>query len=191
MKPRLLTQVLKAIRTDLRELSTVRPNSYGIVIELVRKEPRHVPEPWNAQFHVQLNNLTCASVTLIELSWRKVVVELQCYRIDFKRGMSFGTGKPFTITVEQRGRGEENIRSEVDKLTLKLSTHIRAHTGLPKFSESFGQVWKVCVQANSLKTVIAALSCLQQDLAKHPEAVICNGAHRLYLLTARGKLAKA
>ncbi len=173
-----LSKVLRALRKDFVELSNCRCNGRSIVVESIKKRPCHVPETWNACFHIQLNNLTVATVEVFEQG-QTVKVVLQRWVANYATDISKATGKAMVYRMSV-----DNVYGQLSKLTSTLAKHIRKQSELPEDCVRFPMRWSIVFAAKSIRAAKDALQEAMRDLDQNPEQCNMNGCEH-YALTLR------
>ena len=187
-KSLLLQKVLAALKYDLMELSAMRINGHEVSGYAVKKEPRHLPDPWDMSFHIQLRSLTVASLDITDKlvnGKQAVEVVLQRWKPNYETDVCKAMGKPKVILVRRSEIAETDVRGQLEAITLQLSQHLRRLTSLPANEEPFKQVWTIHIAANSPRQASAALNSLAEDLSLFPSSTLLMGSRRRFALTAR------
>lgn len=172
----LASKVIAALRADFVELSTCRINGYSVCVEVIKKEPRHIPEDFDARYHVQMNNLTVAEIDIIRKS-DKLKVTLQRYQPDWHRDRCEAVGKRFALSI-----GPGDVKEQLDNLTLRLSKHMRKVGGLPDDLTRFYMRWNINFAA---KDVASAKLALREAIADLDSKCYSMNGCETYALTLR------
>jgi hypothetical protein len=175
----LYSKVMAALGVDFVELSNCRVNGRSIVVESVKKTPRHVPETWNACYHIQLGGLTVASIEVYVLP-KSVKLILQRYTPNYNTDRCKAHGKPIHAEI-----GPRYIQDQLNLLVLeKLSEHVRKIGQLPPNSRRFPHTWSVMCAAKTVQDAKDAFLEAIRDLDASPEQCNINGNPK-YALTLR------